>query len=87
MGNGISVIAPAKVNLFLDIGKKRGDGFHDLVTVMQKISLCDRIDIETGRGRAGETGPCRAAVLSPAAERRPRSAARAAPRIAQAWLT
>lgn len=44
--NRISLIAPAKVNLFLDIGHVRKDGFHEMETVMQKISLCDRIEIE-----------------------------------------
>ena len=38
--------AYAKVNLSLDIISKRDDGYHDLVTVMQSIDLCDDISVE-----------------------------------------
>ena len=40
----------AKINLTLDILGKRPDGFHDLETVMQAVSLCDdvEVDVETG---------------------------------------
>jgi 4-diphosphocytidyl-2-C-methyl-D-erythritol kinase len=31
----------AKINLRLDILKKRDDGYHDLRTVLQPIDLCD----------------------------------------------
>jgi 4-diphosphocytidyl-2-C-methyl-D-erythritol kinase len=33
--------APAKINLFLNILKKREDGYHDIFTLMQKIALYD----------------------------------------------
>lgn len=48
----ISVEAPAKVNLTLDVRYKRGDGYHELETVMHQIGLVDRIIIQ--RGRRGE---------------------------------
>lgn len=35
--------AYAKINLFLDVCSKRNDGFHDIKTVMQSISLCDEL--------------------------------------------
>ena len=35
--------SPAKVNLRLEIVKKREDGYHEIRTVFQKIDLCDRI--------------------------------------------
>ncbi len=38
--------APAKINLFLNIGKKREDSFHELLTIMVKVSFFDRIEIE-----------------------------------------
>lgn len=42
--------AYAKLNLTLDILGKRPDGYHELESVMQQITLCDEveIDLETG---------------------------------------
>lgn len=37
--------APAKINLCLHVLGKRPDGYHDLVMLMQRLSLCDRVDI------------------------------------------
>ncbi len=37
--------APAKINYRLDVLRKRLDGYHDLRMVMQRIDLCDFIDI------------------------------------------
>ena len=42
----ISIPAPAKINLFLSVGGKREDGFHELVTVLVKLDLCDLITLE-----------------------------------------
>lgn len=39
----IQIIAPAKINLTLDITGKRPDGYHSLVTVMHQISLADTV--------------------------------------------
>lgn len=39
----IKVKAYAKVNLFLDVQKKRSDGYHEIKTVMQKIDLYDEL--------------------------------------------
>ena len=38
--------APAKVNLALDILRKRPDGYHDMKMVMQTVSLCDVVTVE-----------------------------------------
>ena len=38
-----SIRAPAKLNLFLEILGKRGDGFHEIETLMCPISLSDSI--------------------------------------------
>ena len=37
--------APAKVNYRLDVLRKRPDGYHDLRMIMQRIDLCDAVDI------------------------------------------
>ncbi len=42
----IQVTAPAKINLFLEILGKRQDGYHEIETVMQEVSLCDYISLE-----------------------------------------
>ena len=36
--------SPAKVNLFLEVLGKRDDGYHDLATLMQRISLFDEME-------------------------------------------
>ena len=41
----ISVLAPAKINLYLNVGARRSDGYHDLETVMQTVSLFDRLEV------------------------------------------
>lgn len=38
--------APAKINLSLDILKKRSDGYHELKMIMQTVSLYDEITVE-----------------------------------------
>ncbi len=39
----ISKLSPAKVNLLLRVLGKRADGFHDISTLMQRISLYDEM--------------------------------------------
>ncbi len=46
----ISVLAPAKVNLFLRVLGRRGDGYHDLETWMQKIDIYDVLELELRSG-------------------------------------
>ena len=50
----IRVLAPAKLNLTLDILGLRPDGYHELDMLMQAVSLCDSIEItaDTGVDRA-----------------------------------
>lgn len=36
--------APAKINLFLHVLRKRPDGYHDLASVMQQISIYDELE-------------------------------------------
>ena len=38
--------SPAKLNLFLEVLGERDDGYHELVTIMQRISLHDTLTFE-----------------------------------------
>ena len=42
----IQVKCPAKINLTLEVLNKRDDGFHNIKSIMQMISLYDILDIE-----------------------------------------
>jgi len=42
-----SLIAPAKINLYLEIIGDRPDGYHELAMVLQSINLADRIDVRS----------------------------------------
>jgi len=43
--------APAKINLYLRVVNKRSDGYHDIISLMQLISLQDELDfVETDTG-------------------------------------
>lgn len=44
-GRSISVLAPAKINLFLVVKGRRPDGYHEIETVMQKLVLADRLQL------------------------------------------
>lgn len=46
MGPALKILAPAKVNWFLEVLHKRPDGFHAIETVMQAISLFDEITVQ-----------------------------------------
>jgi len=49
--DSITLTAPAKVNLFLKVLDKRKDGYHNILTIFERISLADVITLErTGRG-------------------------------------
>ena len=41
--NSLKLESPAKINLCLYVLGKRRDGYHDLITLLQRISLADRI--------------------------------------------
>lgn len=52
----LRVLAPAKVNLFLGIGGKRADGFHDAVSILHALALHDTLALSAypSRGFAKE---------------------------------
>ncbi len=41
----VTVRVPAKVNLQLKVGQRRPDGYHDLATVFQAVSLHDQVSV------------------------------------------
>lgn len=45
-----TVLSPAKVNLYLKVVGKRPDGYHDLVSVVDIISLCDVLHLRQAEG-------------------------------------
>lgn len=45
---GLRVHCPAKLNLFLEVTGRRPDGYHDLETVMETISIFDEVEIRPG---------------------------------------
>ena len=45
--------APAKINLTLEVLKKRTDGYHDLRTVMHSIDVCDTVTVELSGANDG----------------------------------
>jgi 4-diphosphocytidyl-2-C-methyl-D-erythritol kinase len=42
--------ATAKLNLALAVGPPREDGLHEVATVLQRIDLADRVQVERGKG-------------------------------------
>ena len=81
----LSLLAPAKLNLVLEVVGRRDDGYHDLDTVMTTIDLADRVRLRpaptlevrlSGRGAAeiageGELSAAAARALGEAAGREP----------------
>lgn len=53
VGREIRVRAPAKVNIGLTVHHRRADGFHEIESVMQQVSLADTLVFEKrpGKGR------------------------------------
>jgi 4-diphosphocytidyl-2-C-methyl-D-erythritol kinase len=51
----VTVRVPAKVNLQLSVGPKEADGYHNLVSVFQAISIFDDITIKLGEPGSGLT--------------------------------
>jgi 4-diphosphocytidyl-2-C-methyl-D-erythritol kinase len=49
MPKSIRVACPAKVNLYLRVLGRRPDGYHELVTVMQPLSLADELTASPAR--------------------------------------
>ena len=48
-----TVKANAKINLYLNVSGKREDGYHEIETVMQEISLCDEVSVRITENSLG----------------------------------
>lgn len=44
----LTLEAPAKVNLGLEVVRRRADGYHDLNTIFATVDLCDRVRLRIG---------------------------------------
>jgi len=45
----LTVLAPAKLNLTLEVLGKRPDGFHEIRSVLQAVNLCDSLHFQPGQ--------------------------------------
>ena len=45
----LTVLAPAKLNLTLEVLGKRPDGYHEVRSVIQTINLCDSLNFKTSQ--------------------------------------
>ena len=43
----VTVRVPGKVNLYLAVGDRRDDGYHELTTVFHAVSLLDEVTVRT----------------------------------------
>ena len=53
--NSVTVRVPAKVNLQLSVGPRKEDGYHDLVSVFQAVSLFDDVTVTKSHEGSGVT--------------------------------
>ena len=49
----MELLANAKINLTLDILRRREDGYHDLQMVMQSVTLADKLTVTPAQGTEG----------------------------------
>ena len=49
----LSLKAYGKINLGLDVLRRREDGYHDVRMIMQTVGIFDRVDLERGAGNSG----------------------------------
>ena len=56
----VKAVAPAKVNLYLGVGPRRADGYHDVCNVMQTVMLHDVVYLWPAGAPGEVTCECRA---------------------------
>jgi len=42
----LKILSPAKINIFLFVTGKRVDGYHNIISLIDKVTIYDRIDIK-----------------------------------------
>jgi 4-diphosphocytidyl-2-C-methyl-D-erythritol kinase len=68
MSAPLSAPAPAKVNLVLEVTGRRADGYHEIDTVLQTLTLADTVTLQPWRAGARVTVSGPAAAGTPADE-------------------
>ncbi len=53
VGRTVTVRAPAKVNLHLEVLRRRHDGYHEIETVLQAVALFDTLRVTLHEERRG----------------------------------
>ena len=53
--NSVTVRVPAKVNLQLSVGPRESDGYHNLVSVFQAVSIFDEVTLTKSHAGSGVT--------------------------------
>ncbi|HEY7624067.1 MAG TPA: 4-(cytidine 5'-diphospho)-2-C-methyl-D-erythritol kinase [Candidatus Limnocylindria bacterium] len=57
MSRSFVVMAPAKINLTLEVLGKRPDGYHELASIFATVGLCDRVRVAGARSLDVRTAP------------------------------
>lgn len=86
-GDGLRLLAPAKINLALEILRRRPDGFHEIATVMTTLDLADRVTLwprPAGAGLEVALTGAYAAEIDPADDLAGRAATRMAAALGRA---
>ncbi len=60
------IFCPAKINLFLEVGDIRPDGYHNIDSVMQAVDLCDLVSVGICTGTGNIILSCSNPTLSDA---------------------
>ena len=69
MPEELRALAPAKINLTLEVGERRPDGYHALSSVLQTLALADEVTLRPSPAPSIEvTGPFAAGVPLDAAD-------------------
>ena len=53
--SSVTIKVPAKVNLQLSVGPREPDGFHNLVSVFQAVSIFDEVTLTKSHEGSGVT--------------------------------